>query len=305
MASHSKILISTIASLLTLLASCSESPSLERQLEDYISGCPAEIGVAVIIPNSDTIVINDGHYPMNSVLKLFQSLPTAYTMNARSISWDSVANIPAASLDHDTWSPMLKNLAGDTISITYGQLLDYALAQSDNNACDILFRNVVGIDSTALFWRERGLDDFQIKWNEADMHRLPSRSDENWTSPLTAAELVHYVFLHSMISSDLTTSQISGILTNCETGQNRIPAPLKDTDALVAHKTGTGFPDASGNPTGINDVAFILLPEGKSYVLAVFVKTTKLDMPQTEKMIADISSLTYRYITTHSTPSQN
>jgi len=271
---------------------------LERQLDEYISGCPAEIGLAVIIPRSDTIVINDGRYPMNSVLKLFQSLPATYAMSARSISWDSVAYIPSATLENDTWSPMMKELQGDTLPISYGRLLEYALGQSDNNACDFLFENVAGIDSTVSFWQNRKFDDFQIKWNEADMHRLPTRSDDNWTSPMTAAELIKYVFTHSLASSDFSTAQISGILSNCETGQNRIPAPLKNSGAIVGHKTGTGFTDASGNPTGINDVAFVILPDGKSYALAVFVKSTKVGMPETEKMIADISGIVYDYVKT-------
>lgn len=83
---------------------------------------------------------------------------------------------------------------------------------------------------------------------------------------------------------------------HCQTGLNRIPAPLSGADAMVAHKTGTGFSDEAGNPMGVNDVAFVILPDGKSYALAVFVKSTQKDMDATENMIADISKIVYEYV---------
>lgn len=288
--------------LSAVLAACSGHDSLQRQIQDYVDKCPAEIGVA-FVTRGDTVVVNDGLYPMNSVLKLFQALPTARAMSARSIAWDSVAAIPTSSLDPDTWSPMLKETEGDTLRVTFGQLLDYALSQSDNNACDVLLTSVAGIDSVCSFWRARGLDGFQIKWNEAQMHALPSRSDDNCTTPLTAARLVGDTFFNAMISSDFVTSQVAGTLMHCATGQNRIPAALHGIDAIVAHKTGTGFNDSNGNPTGINDVAHIILPDGRSYSLAVFVKSSKTDLEQTEKMIADISAIVLRHVTAATSPS--
>lgn len=281
---------------LIMLVSCSTTMTLEEQLQKYVDEAPAEIGVGVIIPRSDTIVINDGKYQMNSVLKLFQSLPTVKQLSANRIMWDAVVDIPHGSLAEDTWSPMLKESSGDTLRTTYGKLLEYALGESDNNACDWLFDNVVSTDSVDAYWRKEGYTDFQIKWDEAQMHEDPTRSNDNWTSPLVAAKAVQRIFDYSMASSDFNTSQISGILMHCQTGLNRIPAPLTGTDALVAHKTGTGFADEKGNPMGVNDVAYVILPDGKSYALAVFVQSTQKDMAETEKMIADISEIVYKYV---------
>lgn len=288
-----------------VMAGCSEPNSLEGLLRSYVDASPAEIGVAVIIPyagkdgsrQADTIVINDGMYPMNSVLKLFQALPTARAMQSRSIAWDSLAAIPRSSLDLDTWSPMLSDMDGDTLRVTYGRLMDFALSHSDNNACDVLMATVCGIDSITAFWRGRGLDDFQIKWNEAQMHADPERSADNCVSPLTAARLIGDTHFQSMISSDFVTSQIAGSLMHCSTGQRRIPAGIMDVDAIIAHKTGTGFDDAEGHPTGINDAAFVILPDGRSYSLAVFVKSSRLDMEQTELLIFHISSIVFNYVT--------
>lgn len=283
--------------LILSLGACSHTPTtLQEQIQKYVDEAPAEIGVAVIIPRSDTIVVNDGRYQMNSVMKLFQALPTVEKLSANRIMWDSLVEIPRNTLAADTWSPMLKEHTGDTLHTTYGKLLEYALGESDNNACDWLFTNVVSVDSVEGYWKNKGFTDFQIKWNEAQMHDDPSRSNDNWTSPLTAAIAVQRTFDYSMASSDFNTSQISGILMHCQTGLNRIPAPLSGADAIVAHKTGTGFSDEAGNPMGVNDVAFVILPDGKSYALAVFVKSTQKDMDETENMIADISKIVYEYV---------
>lgn len=279
-----------------VMAACSTRNDLEQQLSAYVDSCDAEIGIAVIRDNGDTIVINDGEYPMNSVLKLFQSLPTALEMSKRGIAPDSMVTIAKSALQSNTWSPMLNEFQSDTLSIPYAKILEYALTESDNNACDWMFANVACIDSVSSFWAKIGLDGYQLKWNEAQMHEDPARSDENYTSPLTAAVVVKNVFLRSLVSSDLAVSKIMGILVGCKTGTNRIPAGISDANVIVAHKTGTGFSDSDGFPTGINDVAHVVLPNGRSYSLAVFVKSTNTDLEAAEKMIADISSIVYQSI---------
>ena len=286
----------TLLSVSLLCVSCDSHKDLQAQLQDYVDRCPAEIGVAVIVENRDTIVVNDGHYPMNSVLKMYQSLPTAIELSRREIALDTEVSVRRSELDLSTWSPMLKEYADSSFSISYGDLLKYALQQSDNNACDILFKNVLPIPDVNKFWKSKGISDFNIQWNEAQMHEQPLRSNDNWTTPLTAGCAINYMIPFAFYSSDYNTSQVGGILMQCATGQNRIPKPLEGKEAMIAHKTGTGFNDENGNPTGINDVAFVMLPDGKCYSLAVFVRTSKVDMDSTERFIADISDIVYQYV---------
>ena len=270
--------------------------SLQTEIEDYIDKSRAEVGVAVIIGDKDTVVVNNGRYPMNSVLKLYQLLPTARALSERHILLDSVVSVSRGDLDPDTWSSMLNDYPADTvIETTYRKLMEYAVGQSDNNACDVLFDRVCPIAEVVAFWRGKGIDDFSICWNEAEMHANPSLSNDNWTTPLAAAEVIAYMMPYSLYSSDYNTSQVSGFLTGCLTGVNRIPKPLARSGAIIAHKTGTGFNDADGFPTGINDVAYIILPDGRHYTLAVFVKSSRRDIRGTEQIIADISEIVYRY----------
>lgn len=43
----------------------------------------------------------------------------------------------------------------------------------------------------------------------------------------------------------------------------------------VGHKTGTGDLNAKGQQIGCNDIGFVLLPGGRTYSIAVFVKDSE------------------------------
>lgn len=85
-------------------------------------------------------------------------------------------------------------------------------------------------------------------------------------------------------------------MTECTTGIARLPYPLKNTDAIIGHKTGTGDKNSQGRYIGINDIGFIYLPNGNRYLIAVFVKDSAEDYDTTERIIAEISSRVYNFI---------
>lgn len=62
------------------------------------------------------------------------------------------------------------------------------------------------------------------------------------------------------------------------------------------HKTGTGYVKDDGTIVAVNDIGFVILPNGKHYSIAVFCKDSKLSSEKTEELIAEISRLTYEYI---------
>lgn len=64
-------------------------------------------------------------------------------------------------------------------------------------------------------------------------------------------------------------------MVECQTGQDRLIAPLLDKKVTMGHKTGTGDRNAKGQQIGCNDIGFILLPDGHAYSIAVFVKDSK------------------------------
>ncbi len=270
---------------------------LQAELERYILSCPAEIGVAVLTDTQDTVCVNNEiPYPMNSVVKLYQAMAVGDILQRQGISPDSTLSIKRTELHPGLYSPMRDAYPSGDIRISIAGLLKYSLQQSDNNACDILFRYIAGPEATEKYIRSLGIKDFGIRVTEQDMYENHAVSSQNWSYPLSAARLIHKLFsqqLYEPVYQHLLTET----LISCGTGQNRLARPLLPQGAVIGHKTGTGYPSPAGLPQGINDVGFVRLPDGRYYAVAVFIKSSQLDMDATEKMIAGISELVYNHLT--------
>lgn len=268
-----------------------QNKRLQTELERYVLSCPAEIGVAVVTDTQDTVCVNNEiPYPMNSVVKLYQAMAVNDFLQRHGISPDSVLSIKRTELHPGMYSPMRDAYPSGDIRISIAGLLKYSLQQSDNNACDILFRYIAGPETTEKYIRSLGITDFGIRVTEQDMFENHTVSSENWNYPLSAALLIHKLFtqqLYEPVYQHLLTET----LISCNTGQNRLPRPLLSQGAVIGHKTGTGFSSPTGLPQGINDVGFVRLPDGRYYAIAVFIKSSPLDMDATEKIIADISEI--------------
>jgi hypothetical protein len=91
------------------------------------------------------------------------------------------------------------------------------------------------------------------------------------------------------------TDFLKHIMIECGTGKDRLPAPLPESEVKIGHKTGTSDKNDRGEYIGINDIGFVILPDGSRYVVAVFVKDSKENMETNAKIISDISAAVYRY----------
>ena len=85
----------------------SVNPPLKDVLADSIrrivSACPGEIGVAVIINNTDTVRVNDKSvYPLMSVFKVHQALALCADFDNKDISLDTLIEINRNELDPQT-----------------------------------------------------------------------------------------------------------------------------------------------------------------------------------------------------------
>lgn len=272
---------------------------LSDSISAIAAGAPGEVGVALIVNNTDTIVVNNRSvYPMMSVFKLHQGLAICDDFDRRGISLDSVVTIDRTELDPDTWSPMLKDHPDSSISLTVRDLLKYTLISSDNNASNFMFKNLVSVDRTDKFIAKIiPRNSFKIAFSEEEMKADHDKAYENYTSPLGAASLMNRLFADSLLNSS-KQSFIIKTLKQCSTGKDRIAAPLLDRQGIViAHKTGSGYRDANGVLAAHNDVAHIVTPEGISYTLAVFVKDFKGNEEEASKVIAKISATIYSLLT--------
>lgn len=299
--------ISVITLICLILSGCggrhsaSSDVDIEATLTDsitkIISAYPGEIGVAVIINNTDTVTVNDySIYPMMSVFKLHQAIALCDYFDRFKMPLDSVISVSRNTLDSVTWSPMLKDYTESVISITVRDLLRYSLSQSDNNASNLLFKKFVNVNTTDSIISTLIPDNtFQIACTEEEMSADHAKAYSNYTSPSGAAMLINRLFNEKVIGEE-KQEFIKKTLAECTTGKDRIVAPLLDNDSIfVAHKTGSGYM-ANGILAAHNDVAYIILPNGVSYSLSVFVKDFNGKETEASEVIARISAMVYKLL---------
>ena len=272
---------------------------LETQLKEAIKGKKAEIGIAVIIDGKDTVTVNnDIHYPLMSVFKFHQALALADYMGKQKQSLETRLPIKKSDLKPDTYSPLRDKYPQGGTEMSIADLLRYTLQQSDNNACDILFDYQGGPDAVNKYIHSLGIRECAIVGTETAMHEDLNLCYENWTTPLAAAELVE-IFRKKPLFPKVYKDFIFQTMVECQTGQDRLVAPLLDKKVTVGHKTGTGDLNAKGQQIGCNDIGFVLLPGGRTYSIAVFVKDSEENNQANSKIIANISRIVYEYIMQH------
>ncbi|MCM1041335.1 MAG: class A beta-lactamase [Bacteroides sp.] len=262
---------------------------------------PARVGIAVITPDNDTLTVNNSaDYPLMSVFKLHEALAVAHVLDLKGMSLDTELHLDRRDLNPDTWSPMLKEHREPVLRLTVGQLLEYALQQSDNNASNVLFDSIVSVRETDRFIREAtGISDFKLTHTEAEMHRDHALAGQNCGSPLSCARLIRQVFTDSLVSS-VKQEALRRMLCEVSTGADRIYVSVADKpEVRQAHKTGSGFRTPDGLLGAHNDVGYIMMPDGTAYALAVLVKDFPGTEAQASALIACIANIVYNHLYAH------
>lgn len=274
-----KLLLTAVAAI--LLTACRQptgvssdyKAELKKELTAIADSAKGDVGIALIYDGDTLTVNNDAIYPMMSVFKLHQAVALCRMFEENGTSLDSVMTLRRSELDPDTWSPMLKDHSDEEISLPMRRLLEYTLIESDNNASNEMFVRLMppaACDSVIAGIIPRC--SFEIRFNEAEMQADHSQAYSNRTSPLGAAILIDRVFTDTLVGKDYQDF-IKSALMRCQTGPDKISAALSEREGItIGHKTGSGDRDENGRLAASNDVAFITLPDGRHYSLAVFVK---------------------------------
>lgn len=275
---------------------------LTDSISRITSACHGEIGVAIIINNTDTVTVNDKSiYPMMSVFKVHQALAICNRFDKDGLSLDTLLTIKREELDPMTWSPMMKEHPESPIILPVKELLRYTLIKSDNNASNIMFERLADIAETDSFIATLiPRKSFQIAYKESEMSADHAKAYSNYTSPLGAAILMNRLFTDTIVSQEKQEFTMKS-LGECATGKDRIAAPLLGKEKVsIAHKTGSGYID-NGVLAAHNDVAYITLPNGTHYTLAIFVKDFKGNESQASKVAAHISAIVYSLLSAQTT----
>ena len=272
---------------LLLLTGCRTtlSPAVDRELEakieTIIAPKKARIGVGVVWNHRVIAAVNDDcGYPLMSVMKFHQALTVADVLSRSGTSLDTMILIARDELNPDTWSPLRDRYPLGDKELSVCELLGYTLQQSDNNACDILFRRFGGPEAVDRCIRSLGFDCFAIAVTEEEMHTDPACCYANRSAPSEMELLLDRFVDRAPFATEYRDFIVRTMLA-CTTGTDRLPAGLANTEAVIGHKTGTGDRNERGERIGFNDAGFVRMPDGEWYTITVFIRDSAQEEAET------------------------
>ena len=240
--------------------------TLIELIQDKTSFRWENIGACVIYDDSIRGVHENERFAMHSVMKFPQALYVADYLCRQGLGLHDTIIVNKADLMQDTWSPMMKLFDGRK-AFSYAELLNLSLGQSDNNACELLFKFCGKPKLVENYMRKLGFNGIHIRRTEKQMHKNPAKAIENNSSPTEMVRLFDWFDHHKDDNQYL--SFIWKTMAGCKSGQKRIPAAIP-ADARIVHKTGTGFPSLEGTQD-MNDAGIIIMPDGSRAIIAIFM----------------------------------
>jgi len=269
---------------------------LRQQLNQIIATKNATVGISIkSIEDKDTLSINGNlKAPMMSVFKFHIALTVLNQVDEGKLSLDQKIFVKKKDLHENTWSPMREDFPEGNMNLTLDKLLRYTVSHSDNNGCDLLIDLVGGTKVVQKFINNQGIKDFVIKVNEKQMESWKNLYI-NTTTPLATTELLEKFFKGEVLKEN-TTQYLYQIMVETSRGLTWMKAGLPQGTEL-AHRTGISGTNDDNLRVAMNDIGIVKLPNGKHFILSVYLKDITEKQEDTEKIIADMAKAAWDYFT--------
>jgi len=276
------------------------SNSLLPQIEKIAARTVGPVGVAVgLVEGSEVVVLNgQQHFPMQSVYKLPIGMAVLHQIDQGRLKLEQKITFkPVEFVRAGMHSPIRdKHPRGGELSL--GELLRYAVSESDGTASDILMRTAGGAKVINDYLLGLGINGIMVIDTELEIGKSVEIQYRNWATPEAALALMKVV-AEGRSFSPQSQALLMKLITETPTGPNRIKG-LLPPGTVVAHKTGTGL--SQGLTRAVNDIGFVTLPDGKRLAIAVVVSDTKLGPEACEAVIAEISRVAWNCWTNTGAP---
>lgn len=272
--------------------------SLKGEIQQIVSSMNAEVGVAISGNNgNDTLSLNGNqHFPLQSVFKFHIALAVLSQIDKGKFNLNQEIKIEKKDLLPDLYSP-LRDKYPNGARLSLSKILEYTVSNSDNVGCEILLRLIGGPEAVEKYCKDNGIEDISIKINEEQQQANWDLQFQNWTTPKEANKILEIFYSNkNNLLSEESYNFIWKIMKETETGQNRLKGQLPE-GTIVAHKTGSSGTNKEGLTAAVNDIGIVFLPNGQYYFISVFVTKSTENAETNEKIIADISKVTWEYFT--------
>jgi beta-lactamase class A len=270
--------------------------SLRQQIEKIVSSKNAIVGVSITGNNGkDTISLNgEKHFPLQSVFKFHIALAVLSQIDKGKFRIDQKIKIHKKDLLPNLYSPIREEYPnGATLSIS--KIIEYTVSASDNVGCEVLLRLIGGPKMVEDYFAANKLKDISIKLNEEQQQADWDLQFQNWTTSIASNEtLAKFYYNNNKLLSKKSHDFIWKVMRETETGEGRLKGQLPK-GTVVAHKTGSSGANKQGITAAVNDIGIVFLPNGKHYFISVFITNSTENSDTNEKIIADISKVTWDY----------
>ena len=299
---------------------------LELKRLSEISG--GIVGIEAIHVESGQVVSQNSkdRFPMASSYKIPIAIQLLTRIDSGKVSLDDLIEIQKSDLhpgsgmlsDRFNWPNSLK----PGVALSVRSLMELMLLISDNSATDICLRLAGGTNAVNACMKRWGIKDLQVDrptawlisdwlgmvipmnkpWspsyfdslektlNPEQMKKSSEKFDadvKDTSSPEAMSQLLLKLYTNALLKTD-SKILLLDIMKRCESGQARLKGLLPQ-GTEVMHKTGT-----IGMTT--NDVGIITLPGNAGHVvISVFVKSSKKEIPERERAIAEVTRTIYDY----------
>ena len=283
------------------------------------------VGVAIQRTDGGPVTtLNSGvTFPMASTFKIAVAGAIFSRIDRGELALDQMVVVDPAMIVSS--AGIAEQLPHPGISLSVYNLLELMLTRSDNTATDVLTAQAGGPAAVTAWLRKLGITGQRVEADtahliyraleitpgpgtftknveaafaadpskaERDEKRVPNAAfnadPRDSSTPEAMAQLLLAIHSNKALSPASTTILLE-IMERCETGANRLKG-LLPLGTVVAHKTGTISSIA-------NDVGLVTLPDGRKFVIAVFVKGDTKGTAIQERVIAEIARTAYDYFT--------
>ena len=278
---------------LLFLAAPLLSQGLLQEIEKIAAEAQGKVAVACSLPGAKLKCgLNEkSQPPMQSVFKLPLAMAVLHAVEQGQFRVDQPIRFTKPDrFFPKTHSPLQDKYPEADVDVSLEELMRLSVSASDNVAADVLLRVLGGPQKVQAYIDSLGIQGFQIRDGERELHRDNQLQYRNWWTPVSAVQLLRRVAEKSPFNA-ANTALLHKWMRETETGPKRLKGELP-AGTPVFHKTGTSGV-TNGLAAATNDIGFVRLADGRHLAIAVFVGNSRAPMETREAVIARIAKAIY------------
>lgn len=263
----------------------------EDPFRSIASGFDGTVGAAALhVPSGRRVALRGAEtFPMASVCKVPIAMQMLALVQEGKYTLEQPIDIPGEDVVKSV-SPIAEEWDRRK-KWPLAQMIELMIAKSDNTAVQTFFRLGGGGEAITGRLRGWGITGVRVDRDErttgAEQARNPAafpNDPRDSGTPDGTVDMIHKALYGRILRDDLRKF-LRASMEKTRTGAGRIPA-LLPKGVVVARKTGTMGGSA-------NDAGAIRLPNGGEVIVALYTKASKRDLPERERVIAQLAKAAY------------